>query len=121
MTPPRPRFTVWRIMVTVAVVALVLGTVAELRRRRQSFQQRAQRFERKVSAAILAEQSYRLGHRSNRPDSPFYYDNRTSLAYDRLVGYYDFLRKKYTQAADRPWLFLEPDPPEPWPQGVPRR
>jgi Arc/MetJ-type ribon-helix-helix transcriptional regulator len=59
---------------------------------------------------------------SNRRSSSFYYDNRTTASYDQLVEHYDALRVKYEQAADRPWLFVAPDPPEPsWPNGVQRR
>jgi hypothetical protein len=32
-----------------------------------------------------------------------------------LATYYMELRRKYERAASRPWLYVEPDPPEPWP------
>jgi hypothetical protein len=122
MPLPRVRFTVRRMMVAVAVIALVMGTVEGLRRRRESFQRRAKMFAQKVSVAIMDEQIYRMNRRSNRPGSMFYYDNRTSVAYDQLVEHYDTLRLKYEQATARPWLFVAPDPQEPtWPKGVQRR
>ena len=122
MPPPRVRFTMRQTMVIVAALAVVVGTVEGLRRRRESFDRRAKMFAQKVGAAIMDEQSYRLSHRENRRESPFYYDNRTTVAYDQLVEHYDALRVKYEQAADRPWLFVAPDPPEPtWPKGVQRR
>jgi hypothetical protein len=111
-----------QMIVTVAVLAVVAGTVEGLRRRRESFDRRAKMFAQKVGAAIMDEQSYRLSHRENRRESPFYYDNRTSVAYDQLVKHYGALRIKYEQAAARPWLFVEPDLREPdWPKGVPKR
>ena len=122
MPPPRVRFTMRQMMVIVAVLAVVVGTIEGLRRRRGSFDRRAKMFAQKVGAAIMDEQSYRLSHRSNRRDSPFYYDNRTSVAYDQLVEHYDAMRVKYEQAAARPWLLVEPDLLEPdWPKGVPKR
>ena len=119
MSLPRVRFTMRQMIVIVAVLAVVAGTVEVLRRRRELFDRRAKMFAQKVGAAIMEEQSYRLSHRENRCESPFYYDNRTSVAYDRLVEHYDALRRKYEQAAARPWLFVEPDLREPdWPKGV---
>ncbi|QEH38983.1 hypothetical protein OJF2_75950 [Aquisphaera giovannonii] len=122
MPPPRVRFTMRQMMVIVAILAAVIGTVEGLRRRRESFNRRAELFAQKGSAAIMDEQNYRMSHRTNRRDSPFYYDNRTSAAYDRLVEHYDEMRTKYERAAARPWWFVEPDRPEPdWPKGVPKR
>ncbi len=109
-------------MVAVAVTAGALGAVEGLRRRGEAFQRRAAMFAQKVGAEIMAEQSYRINRRSNRPDSPFYYDFRTAAAYEQLVNHYDALRSKYEHAAARPWWFVAPDPLEPdWPKDVIRR
>jgi hypothetical protein len=122
MPAPRVRFTMRKMMAIVAAVAVVVGTVEGLRRRCESFDRRAKMFAQKVGAAIMDEQSYRLSRRKNRRDSPFYYDNRTSVAYDQMVEHYDAMRVKYEQAAARPWLFVEPHPLGPnWPEGVPKR
>jgi hypothetical protein len=122
MPLPRVRFTMRQMMVIIAALAVVVATIEGLRRRRESFDRRAKMFAQKVGAAIMDEQRYRLSHRTNRRDSPFYYDNRTSVAYDQLVEHYDAMRVKYEQAAARPWLFVEPDLLEPdWPMGVPKR
>jgi hypothetical protein len=52
----------------------------------------------------------------------FGYDPRTTTAYYQLVEHFDSLRVKYERAADRLWLFVGPDPPEPtWPKAVQRR
>jgi hypothetical protein len=112
MRLPRVRFTVRRLMAAVAVLALALAVADQLRRRRESFQQRAAVCRRKVSAAYIDEQAARGAFQ-------FDYDPRRTAAYYQLVEHYDALRVKYEQAAARPWWFVEPDPPEPvWPKGV---
>jgi hypothetical protein len=122
MRPPRVRFTMRWIMFVVAVIAMVMGTVAGLQRRRESFERRAKMFAQNLGAAIMDEQAYRTSRRSNRPGSPFYYDNRTTVAYYQLVEHYDALRVKYERAALHLWWFVATDPPEPlWPKGVSRR
>jgi hypothetical protein len=113
----RVRFTIRRLMVAVAILAMVLGTVEGLRRRRESFERRAGMFAQKVSDEIMAEQNYRTARRG----STFGYDGRTTKAHYELVEHYDALRVKYEQAAARAWLVVAPDPPEPaWPKDVPR-
>ncbi len=113
MRLPPLRFTVGRLMAAVAVLALVLAVADQLRRRRESFQQRAEVCRRRVSTAYFDEQAARGAF--------FGYDPRTTAAYYQLVEHYDALRVKYEQAAARPWWFVEPDPPEPvWPRGVRR-
>jgi hypothetical protein len=121
---PRVRFTVRQLMAAVTALALVLTVADQLRRRRESFQQRAGICRQKMSDAYMDEQSARTTNR-------FDYDPRTTAAYSQLVEHYDALRVKYERAAARPWWFVGPDPPEPvwprgvrqweWPKGMPRR
>jgi hypothetical protein len=112
MRLPGVRFTVQRLMAAVTVLALVLAVADQLRRRRESFQQRAEVCRQKVSDAYMDEQSARTTNRFN-------YDPRTTAAYSQLVEHYDALRVKSERAAARPWWFVGPDPPEPvWPRGV---
>jgi hypothetical protein len=102
-------------MVVVMVLAVMLGTAEGLRRRRASFQQRAKAFAQKLADALMYEHLYRLSHRFVS------YDSRPSAQYKRLVEHYNALRVKYERAADRPWWFVGPDPPEPdWPKDLPR-
>jgi hypothetical protein len=109
---PRVRFTVRQLMAAVTVLALVLAVVDQLRRRRESFQQRAKVCRQKVCDAYMDEQSARTTNR-------FDYDPRTTAAYYQLIEYYGALRVKYERAAAHPWWFVGPDPPEPvWPRGV---
>ena len=113
----RVRFTIRRLMVAVAIFAVVVATVEGLRRRRESFERRARMFAQKASDEIMAEQGYRMARRS----LAFGYDGRTTTAHYELVEHYWALREKYDHAAARPWLVVAPDPPEPaWPKDVPR-
>jgi hypothetical protein len=101
-------------MAAVAALALVLAVADQLRRRRESFQQRAEVCRQKVSDAYMDEQSARTTNR-------FDFDPRTTAAYYQLVEHYDALRVKYERAVTRPWWFVGPDPPEPvWLKGVRR-
>jgi hypothetical protein len=114
MPRPRVRFTMRRMMVAVAVMAVAMGTVEGLRRRRASFQRRALECGEKTSAVAWAMQLARFNNRWTD-------DQRTDTAYDQLYDHYEALRVKYEQAAAHPWWFVGPDLPEPlWPTGVPR-
>jgi hypothetical protein len=114
MRLPRVRFTVRWLMAAVAVVALILAVAEQLRRRRESFQQRAEVYRQKTSDALMAAQITRSGNL-------FVWDPRTSPAYEELADHYDALRVKYEQAAAHPWRFVTPELPEPaWPKGVPK-
>ena len=116
MRPLRVRFSLRWMMAAVAAVAMVVAAGEGLRRRRESFELRAEIFAQKVSDEIVAEQNYRSNHRSDNMG----YDPRTSAAHYQFVDHYDALRGKYNRAAARPWLSVAPDPPEPaWPKGVP--
>lgn len=108
------RLTLWKMMTVVAILAVALSVVDQLRRRRESFRLRAEEYRHRVSVAIMDEQEARVKNRFN-------HNPRTTASYYQLVEHYEALQVKYEQAAARPWSFLMPDPPEPvWPQGVPR-
>jgi hypothetical protein len=74
MRLPGVRFTVQPFMAAVTVLALVLAVADQLRRRRESFKQRADVCPQKASDAYMDEQSARTTNRSN-------YDPRTTAAY----------------------------------------
>src|SRR5262245_54718649 len=115
MKLPRVRFTVRLLVAAVAVVAFILAGADRLRRRRESFQHRAEVFSRKSGEAFMAAQVTRSGNL-------FVWDPRTSPAHEALSVHYDALRVKYERAAAHPWRPVTPDPPEPaWPEGVPKR
>jgi hypothetical protein len=115
MPRPRVRSTMWRMMVAVAVLAVAMGTVEGLRRRRASFQRRALECSLKANDVLWTVQLARFNNR-------WTYDQRTDTAYFQLAEHYDALRVKYEQAAAHPWWFIGPDLPEPvWPRDVPRQ
>jgi hypothetical protein len=112
----RMRFTIRHLMVAVVILAVVLGIVVGLRRRRQSFERRARMVAQKASDVIMAEQIYRMARRG----SGFGYNARTTTAHYELVEHYSALREKYDKAAARPWLLVAPDRSEPaWPKDAP--
>src|SRR5947208_3046589 len=78
MRLPRVRFTVRRLMVAVAVVALILAVAEQLQRRRESFQQQAEVYRRKTGDAYMAAQITRSGNL-------FVWDPRTSPAHEALA------------------------------------
>jgi hypothetical protein len=84
----RPRFTVRRLMVAVAVVGVVLGIGSDLDRRRRRFLDLRSYYREK--AVIHSE------------------------CWTRIVSMRDYyLSRKYERAARYPWLPVAPDPPEP--------
>jgi hypothetical protein len=133
MPLPRVRFTVRRLMIAVAIVALILG--AELTRRRSvQFRLLARSYAAaaEFDGLILGGGTTTFGlHdgqiRENRGGSSIRIlaDEGTieftidaALAYDadrlrRRAEYHGLLRRKYDRAARHPWLPVEPVPPEP--------
>jgi hypothetical protein len=85
----RPRFTVRRLMVAVAIVAFVIATL----KRSEDYRRRADHF------------------RSLQPD----YISYQSALRDFWIKqeYYAQMEQKYRDAAWLPWLPVAPDPPEP--------
>ena len=128
MKLPRVRFTVRRMMVVVAVVAIGLGVHGQLARWRQL----ARDYE--IAAARLKVTVARwraMGNRSqeqwaahcravderNRRGPPSYgwaepYEPEPAAA-RRWADYLDLRRKKLRRAAKQPWWPLEPVPPPP--------
>ena len=97
----RPRFTVRRLMVAVAIVGIILGPAVYLGRRSSRFKQIAWAHERAMSdGAIEAAKLKRRG------------DPRSKLAYAR-ADFHQELWLKYFHASRCPWLPVEPDPPMP--------
>lgn len=125
MHVPRVRFTVRRMMVAVAVVAMGLGTHAQLARWNQLarlYQIRALRLGRFV--ALFRERGdmsheqwvahCRAVDERNRRGPPTWglaepYGEEPAVA-RRHADYLDLLRKKYQRAASEPWWPVDPDP-----------
>jgi hypothetical protein len=88
---PRVRFTVRRMMVAIAVVAIYLGWSRWMERRSERFR------------ALWVEHVNKIGVISSPRPSPH-----------EVQGYYHLkMCEKYRAAMNRPWLPVEPDPPEP--------
>jgi hypothetical protein len=93
MRLPRPRFTVRRLMVAVAVVGLMFGFGAWLARRSAEFQKKSDSYLGTVRVM------YSIGRWKPRGF------DRNSWAWG--------MAQKYHDAARHPWLPVAPDPPEP--------
>jgi hypothetical protein len=89
-----PRFRIRTLMIAVVVVALMLG-VARMTWLSIEYRRRA------------------LDHGSIRLDMQVPMDARTSDWVRRFHVYHQAMREKWERAARRPWLSVEPDPPEP--------
>jgi len=134
MPVPRVRFTVRRLMIAVAIVALILG--AELTRRRSAqFRLLARSYasaaefdglilEGGTTTFRLEDGQIREVHGSSSIRIPTDEGGLVESAIDPTPGYdedrlrrraeyHDFLRRKYDRAARYPWLPVAPDPPEP--------
>jgi hypothetical protein len=106
LTPPR--ITVRWLMIAIAVVATLIGSVQLIRRRGQCL----------LHATFHASQERNFQKDIDSPPS-----GRASMSpatreeherHDRArVPYHRELRWKYERAARYPWLTIEPDPPEP--------
>jgi hypothetical protein len=90
MRVPRIRFTVRRMMVAVAIMAVLLGLFGWMDRRAGLFRERRD-FHRVHWSAI--DEGFEV-------EAP-------PAAYHRAMA------EKYRIAAERPWLPVAPDPPEP--------
>ena len=100
MRMPRFRFTVRRMMVAVAIVAMLLGAWAALARRTANLRQvalehgqKAGRLEIETVTSAISQ-----GEAARRME---------------IVHWHDAMSAKYERAARYPWLTVAPDPPEP--------
>jgi hypothetical protein len=119
-----PRMTTRRLMVAIAVVALLMGAAMtwrkhlEYARLASYYGQQLRMLENTWGAVpelfggtstIMLEMSPITPGRQPLP--PVAYDTKEVIDYHRLLW------RKYTQAARRPWLPIKPDPPYPKPYG----
>jgi hypothetical protein len=89
---PRFRFTVRRMMVAVAVVAVLLAMAVTLSHRRSRFE------------------SLRDYHASR---APYVWLGPMGTLWERQGEWHWAMKRKYERAARYPWLPVAPDPPEP--------
>jgi hypothetical protein len=113
----RQRFTVRRMMVAVAIAAVLFGGVIEvprlwnLRRQYLGFAEKYGYWETRLNGAVGIRQEityYSTSQRLGPEPSP------ARLALMKAeASYYARLRAKYERAARYPWLAIEPDPQPP--------
>jgi hypothetical protein len=110
-----PRMTTRRWMLAVAAVAVVAGvliaTVRHRPRRTARIHADAERYYSHVARECrqIARAETKL-----KADEARFLSKRIDW-YDRKTSYHRELKLKYERAALRPWLPLQPDPPEPEP------
>jgi hypothetical protein len=105
-------------MIVVALVALLMGGGVRLNLRREHFTHRA------LHHAMFAQESRRIKQHAERNlrSDPFldeqlmpgrstglWLEGLTRM--DQWIVYHATLQRKYEEAARRPWLPVEPDPP----------
>jgi hypothetical protein len=106
MRLPRLRFTVRRLMIAVAIVALLMGGslwIVQMRTRSASYRQRAFEF-----AVMTARSGSGILTKDGRWVSR--YDNENDWLRDAWACK---LAEKYWGLSHYPWLPVEPDPPPP--------
>lgn len=128
-----PRFTIWRMMILVAVIALVFsGTLAAMRGGRWSgiYQQKAAEHAAKLPGLnYVADLHARAAQACRDRAESFRSSGKTEDAassieqaawWDKSVAelrerirYRDRMRQKWEYAVRYPWLRVEPDPPAP--------
>ena len=99
MRLPRPRFTVRRLIVAVAVVALIIGTIKLVEQRRLALSR-----ESLTHRYLRYIESYRWRSTSADPDAQL---PPQRYRYEKIMD------EKYTYAARYPWMPVMPDPPKP--------
>ncbi len=95
------RFTVWQMMVGVALVAVFLGGFIEGPRhywKCTSTSASCQRIGSHLAIALVRD----------RIDDDVYREKM-----GRLVAWYDYMAQRYERALWQPWILLWPDPPKP--------
>ena len=120
---PRPRFTVRRLMIAVAVVGIFTAWGIEGERRRARFSE--ENFLHSLNHDFKQECLYKVGLPDEiglGPVIPGFEKDHARMVEDRMklsrwlvskVEYYKFMAAKYEFAARYPWLPVLPDPPEP--------
>ena len=109
---PRARFTIRRMMVAVAIVALLLGGDV-LRRKRSGYLARADaEAARELESRAKVKVYEGAIETSAAPSVAEGYRHRVEMYRDE-ANHHGRLRRKYARAARYPWLPVEPDPPEP--------
>jgi hypothetical protein len=110
MKMPRVRFTVRRMMGAVAAAAILLGLAIGVRRRSEEFRMKAIEFGKIYDAHKILALRTKLSGRSGALST---LERESCHLHELMANHYEDLAQKYWQGAERPWLPVEPDPPEP--------
>jgi hypothetical protein len=92
----KPRFRLRTMMILVAFAAMLLAIVINLQRRKARFQE------------LFSYHSVMAGPPRRQSFSPF-----PEVFVTAKGRWHHDLAMKYAEASERPWLPVEPDPPEP--------
>jgi hypothetical protein len=116
MRLPRVRFTVRRMMVAVAVVAIISGSV-QLWRLRRLYQDRASGYASMALRYVSTPEEaayWEARWTRQREGRPAEYPWPAGPPFvPAIVAHYRSLQAKYEHAARYPWLTVVPDTPEP--------
>jgi hypothetical protein len=110
MKLPRVRFTVRQMMIAVAFVALVSAGWVECARMEAAMVKRRLEYSLRAIDHSLAESAHTHGRWPGCFISP---PPETSIIDPKKAAYHAAMARKWSAAADRPWLPVEPDPPQP--------
>ena len=121
MTIPRPRLTVRRLMIAVALAGVALGGWIELGRLRRlgaEYADLAEDFRQSVISEMRGDVSrdqwvarWRWVEERNRGGGRLYFRQPLPPEVCRArAAYFERLRAKYDRASRFPWLAVEPDP-----------
>jgi hypothetical protein len=99
------RLTVRRLMIAVALVALVIGFGVEGERRRVRYARLARQH------AIARDELHKFLMIVPPSSSVEFFGDRKTIS--AMIGYHGRLKEKYETASRAPWFPVEPDPPEP--------
>src|SRR5690348_11927448 len=108
---PRVRFTIRRMMVAVAALAVVISGCLEairLKRRRDLFLTAASLHAQSELYTLNLERSYRVMAEQRKNQASVCLDQAAKLA--KTAGYHATLKRKYQRAASHPWVAIVPDP-----------
>lgn len=104
MRYPRLRFRLHALLVLIAMAAVAMGGIVGLRRRGEMLQRKASFHSREAQSAADVAWGYRRFAGGNAEEA---------ARFGRLHAYHLGLRRKYEQAANRPWLPVTTDPASP--------
>jgi Tfp pilus assembly protein PilE len=108
----RVRFTIQRMMVVMAAIAIIGGMLYRSYQHRRTAEYHRIAAEKAAVAQKVAIWKATIAERFNDKSAGMRYSSLAEWI-GRVGSFHSALRRKYTQAARTPWRFLEPDPPSP--------